>query len=139
MKVVFDVGQFVSAVIAPKGYPAQLLEAWKAGTFELVTSPAILADLRRVLKYPRIRKYHKLSDEEIEENIQSIAHSVVLTSGKMTVSVVVDDPTDNKIIACAIEGGTDYIVSSDVHLAKLGTYRGIPILSPRQLLEQLRP
>src|SRR5438552_12753227 len=113
MKVVFDVGQFISAVIAPKGYPAQLLQAWKAGTFELVTSPAILADLRRVLKYPHIRKRHRMSDEAIEQAIQSIAHSAVVTADTMTVTAVLDDPTDNKIIACAVEGGADYIVASD--------------------------
>ncbi len=138
MKIVFDVGQFVSAVIAPNGYPAQLLQAWKAGTFELLTSPAILADLKRVLNYPRIRKRHPLSAQEIEEVVQSIAHSALLTADKMMLTAVFDDPTDNKIIACAVEGGADYIVSSDVHLAKIGAYQGIPILSPRQLLEQLR-
>ena len=49
MKAVLDVGQYVSATIRADGHPAQILQAWRAGEFELVTSPPILDDLRRVL------------------------------------------------------------------------------------------
>lgn len=61
----------------------------------------------------------------------------ILTPGELEVDVVTDDPTDNKIIACALEGKADSIVSSDVHLAKRGSYQGIPIVPPRYLLVQL--
>jgi len=139
MKVVFDVGQWVSVAINPKGYPGQLALAWRKGQIEALTSIAILDDLKRVLTYPRIQKRHQWSNERLAVFMNVIRTKAVLTPGHLEVDVVKDDPTDNKIIACAIEGGADYIVSSDVHLAKLGTYQGIPILSPHQLLEQLRP
>jgi predicted nucleic acid-binding protein len=65
MKAVLDVGQYVSATIQPRGYPAQVLSAWRNGEFELVTSDAVLDDLHRVLFYPHIRKRHPWSDGEI--------------------------------------------------------------------------
>lgn len=55
MKAVLDVGQFVSATIRARGHPAQILSAWHAEKFELVSSLPILDDLRRVLFYPHIR------------------------------------------------------------------------------------
>ena len=64
MKAALDVGQYVGATIQALGHPAQILSAWKAGKFELVTSTAILDDLRRVLRYPHLRKRHGWTDEE---------------------------------------------------------------------------
>ena len=52
MKVVLDANLFISAVLVPYGHPAQILQAWRDGRFELVMSIAILAEIRRVLLYP---------------------------------------------------------------------------------------
>ncbi len=138
MKAVLDVGQFVSATINPYGHPAQILTAWRNGGFTLVTSFPILEDLRRVLFYPRIRKRHGLSDQEIALFVDSLAHAAQLTAGTLEVDAVADDPADNKILACAVEGQVDYVVASDVHLTSLGSFSGIPIVLPRRFLEILQ-
>ena len=135
MRAVLDVAQFVSATIVPRGHPAQVLAAWREGRFELVTSPPILEDLRRVLFYPRIRKRHGLSDEEIDLFVDALGLAATVTAGKLEVHAVPGDPSDDKVLACAKEGRVDYVVASDEHLASLGTYAGMPILSPRRFLE----
>ncbi len=138
MKAVLDVGPFISATINPHGHPGQILTAWREGKFELVTSHPILADLRRVLADPRIRKRHQWSDEQIDRFVQLLASAALLTPGRHTVHVVTADPTDDKILACAEEGQVDYIVASDVkHVLALGSYAGIPIVRPRQFLDIL--
>jgi putative PIN family toxin of toxin-antitoxin system len=137
MRAVLDVGQYVSATIQARGHPAQILSAWRAGEFELVISVPILDDLRRVLFYPHIRKRHQWSDEEIHLFVESIALAATLTPGHLEVIAVEDDPSDNKILACAKEGQVDYIVASDEHLTKLGSFAGIPIIPPRRFLEIL--
>ena len=138
MKAVLDVGQFVSATLQARGHPAQILAAWRAGQFELVTSLAILGDLRRVLRYPRLRKRHQWSDEEIELFVDAIALAATLTPGVLEVNAVAEDPTDNKVLACAVEGQADYVVASDDHLLKLERYAKIPILPPRRFLDLLQ-
>ena len=138
MKAVFDVGPIVSSTITTLGPSGQIMDAWYADQFELVTSPSILADLRRVLGYPHIRKRHQWSDTQIEAFVGFIAANAIVTSGRHHVEVVKDDPTDNKILACAEEGQADYIVTSDErHLLPLGSFRGMPIVRPRQFLEIL--
>jgi uncharacterized protein len=136
-KAVLDVGQFVSATIQAHGHPVQILAAWKAGRFELITSSAILDDLRRVLRYPHLRKRHHWTDEEIELFVDSIALAATLTPGDLGVNAVAEDPTDNKVVACAVEGQADYVVASDDHLLKLEGYSHIVILSPRRFLDRL--
>ena len=138
MKAVLDVGQFVSATIQGRGHPAQILAAWREAKFELVTSLPILDDLRRVLFYPHIRKRHQWSDEEIHLFVDSIAMGATLTSGHLEVRVVEEDPADDKILACAAEGEVDFIVASDEHLTRLGSFSGIPIIPPRRFLELLQ-
>lgn len=138
MRAVLDVGQYVSATIRADGHPAQVLAAWSEGGFDLFTSLPILDDLRRVLAYPRIRKRHRWSDEEIDLFVVSLAVAAHLTPGELEVRAVEDDPTDDKILACAKEGQADYIVSSDEHLGKLRYYEGIAIVPPRRFLEILK-
>lgn len=138
MKAVLDVGMYVSATIRADGHPAQVLNAWRNDEFELYTSLPILEDLRRVLAYPRIRKRHQWIDEEIDLFVVSLGMAAHLTPGELEVSVVKDDPTDDKIFACAEEGQVDYVVSSDEHLTKLDTHEGIQIVTPRQFLDILR-
>jgi uncharacterized protein len=127
----------VSATIQSRGHPTQILAAWWADAFELVTSNSILNDLRRVLFYPHIRKRHNWSDEQIALFVDSIALATTRTPGILTVRAVKNDPADDKILACAQEGNVDFVVASDEHLTKLGSYSGIPIVSPRLFLEIL--
>ena len=46
MRVVLDVNVLISAVISPRGNPAQILRLWEREGFELVVSPPILEELK---------------------------------------------------------------------------------------------
>ncbi len=60
-----------------------------------------------------------------------------MTSGQLSVQVIADDPDDNAVLACAIEGHAAYVVTGDGHLMSLGAYEGIPIVTPAQFLRAL--
>jgi len=137
MRVVLDANQFVSAVLAPVGRPAQILQAWRAGHFEVALSPAILAELRRVLAYPRLKRKHGWDEMQIDEFLFSLSSVATLTPGVLSLQVVPDDPTDDKYIACAVEAGTGYIVSGDEHLLQLKQYQGIEIVTPAFFIESV--
>jgi len=137
MRVVLDANQFVSAVLVPYGRPAQVLRAWREGLFELVLSPPILAEIRRVLLYPRLRDKHGWEEKEIEAFLDGLRAAALIVPGKLRVQVVTEDPTDDKYISCALEAGAEYIVSGDEHLKRIGSYRGIRILSPAEFLRDV--
>jgi predicted nucleic acid-binding protein len=52
-------------------------------------------------------------------------------------TVVISDPDDDHVLACAIAALADFIVSGDSDLLSLGTYRGIPIVTAVEALTQL--
>ena len=138
LRVVIDTNVIVSGILSRKGAPDELLKAWRERRFLLLCSPVILVEVRTVLHYPRIREKYPLSDEEIEQIIILLAHDALSVAGGANVTgSIPDDPRDEMFLACALDGQADVIVSGDYHLLHLGFYRDIPILTARQLLEQL--
>ena len=134
MKIVLDANLFVSAAIEARGKPAQILDAWRNDQFVLILRDDILEEFERVLYRPRIRKRHQWTDSEINGFLDSLRDLATITKGELDVKAVIDDPGDDKYIACAVEGEADYIVSGDHHLVQLGSYRGIPIVTPAEFL-----
>jgi predicted nucleic acid-binding protein len=47
-------------------------------------------------------------------------------------------PDDDKIIACALAAGTEYVVSRDHDLLSLGAYAGITMIAPEPFLRIVR-
>ncbi len=137
LKVVVDTNIWVSATRQTRGPSAELLNAWLKGRFRLIMSPAILAEHRRVLFDPRVRKGSPLTDEEVEVLLDVLSTSAeIRVPGALDLKVV-RDPTDNKYLAAAVEGQADYIVSGDKDLLDLGRYEEIKIISPRRFLQVL--
>jgi hypothetical protein len=53
----------------------------------------------------------------------------------LVLDVIKADPTDNIVLASAVEGGADFIISGDSHLLTLANFEGIDIVEPATLLE----
>lgn len=138
LRVVLDTNQFVSSVLVRQGLPAQALDAWRRREFLLITSPSIIAEIRSTLNYPRIRRKYPLTDDDVERLVALLEQDALVVPGEIgTTGAVPADPTDDMVLACAIEGQADLIVSGDHHLLDLGEYQGIPIITVRKFLEWL--
>lgn len=134
LKVVLDANIFVSAVLKPHSDLAKIFQLVREGKIKLILSNDILAEIRAVLLYPKIRERHQRSPQEIEEFLQKAIPVSVITPGKMKVRTIEDDPADTKYLAAAAETGADFIVSSDRHLKDLKMFQGIRILDPSAFL-----
>lgn len=102
-----------------------------------MVSPAIIAELRRSLRYRRVRKYIAASDRELDLWVNTLELIADPVEGKLPVSAVASDPDDDTYVAAALEGRADFIVSGDDHLLALGEYEGVRIVSPRSFLSIL--
>lgn len=138
LRVVLDTNIFVSSLLVKVGVPAQVLDAWRAGRYVLVTTNAIVTELRATLNYSRIRRKYAITDDEINRLVSLIEQDALLVPASADVSDAIPaNHTDEKILACALGGEANLIVSGDPHLLDLGEYRGIPIRSVRQFLTRL--
>jgi putative PIN family toxin of toxin-antitoxin system len=138
MRVVLDANVIVSALINPQGAPAQVFDAWRAERFQLLLSQAILEEIGRVLRYPKVAVHHGWTEERLRTWLEDLAHLGLMTPGTLTIAVIQDDPSDNRYLECAVEGEAAYLVSGDRLLLSLGTFQSIQIVSPRVFLEVLQ-
>jgi putative PIN family toxin of toxin-antitoxin system len=135
MRVVIDTNVWVSALINPNGTPAKIIHY--PATFEVLTSPAILGELERVLHYDRIKKRYHLTDAVINAYLDAVRLDSLRIDVTQQVNAVARDPDDNMVLACAVQGKADYVVSGDPHLVDMVNYQGIPILIPGAFLAEL--
>ncbi len=138
LRVVFDTNVFVSSLLVRKGRPAQALDAWRERRYVLITSPAIIAEIRATLRYPRIRRKYPIAEEDINTLVALLEQDALLIAGVADVAGAVPaDPADEVVLACALDAQADLIVSGDHHLLDMGAYQGIPILTVHEFLERL--
>jgi putative PIN family toxin of toxin-antitoxin system len=137
-RIVLDTNVLVSSLLVRAGLPARVLDGWRQQRYLLVTSLALIAEVRAVLKYPRIRNKYAITDEDVEGLVALLEGEAVVVPGEVKVeNVIPEDPADERVLACAVEAGADGIVSGGRHLLDLGEYRGIRILTVREFLEEL--
>lgn len=131
-RVVFDTNILVSAIIS-RGNEFLLLDAVSGGKLDLFISPSLFSEFFRVLSYPRLQKHLRAKEERIDK-VLGLAFFVEPDD---SVEVIREDPSDNRVLECALAAEADFIVSGDKHLLKLEKFRGIPIIRSRSLLELL--
>ena len=137
IRAVLDANVFVSAVLNPAGTPARLYTLWHEGRFVVLISAAILEEVARVLRYPKIAERHGWSEWQLRAFIEDIVYLAISTPGALTLTVIQDDPADNRYLDCAVEGHAEVLVTGDRLLLNLGAYQGVNILTPRAFLETL--
>jgi len=132
-EIVPDTNVLVSGFLVSQGNPAFIIDAWRNGRIQIVTSFEIIAEFQRVML----------------ENLNAIKEDVEIFTGfliwkgkivepKQKFDAVKDDPSDNKFLEAAVEGGANYIVSGDKHLKNLGEFNGIKIISPAEMAAILK-
>jgi len=129
-RIVLDANIYISAILFG-GKPEKVLDLARKGRIEILISEAILAQIIRVLK-----KKFGWADWQISEIVEEIRAITILVIPKQILKVIKEKNSDNRILECAIEGKSQYIISGDEHhLLPLRKYRGIKILSPAEFLK----
>lgn len=133
-RVVLDTNVLVSALITPAGASARLLVALRAGSFELVVSPLLLAELRAVLHRPHFRRY--VTTIDIDAYMEMIERdAIVMDDPEPSSDVLVADADDAFLIDLARVARVHALVSGDMRVLELRDR--LPVLSPAEFLVTL--
>jgi putative PIN family toxin of toxin-antitoxin system len=139
VKALLDTNSLVSVLLRPDGVSNQIFQRWRAGQFQLATSPGILAELTEVLHRRHIFEKYHLTEVVVDAHLTALRTEAEVAPGLLVLDAVPDDPKDNHVLAAAVETSCEYIVSGDRHLLDLHDYQGIKIVSPREFLALLSP
>lgn len=129
MRLVLDTNVVIAAVVA-EGLCRDIVRR-RIKVHTLVTSPALLGELANTLRdkfgvepsdLPLLAAYRDRAD---------------VVQPSPLPNPVCRDADDDRVLATAVAGQADVIVSGDADLLTLGTYEGIRVLSPRQFVELL--
>ena len=99
-----------------------MLELARERKINLTVSDAILDEIADVLA----RKFD-FTPEDIAEARGWITGMARTVTPRVELDVIREDPSDNRILECAVAAGSDYIVSGDKDLLRLGGYDSIRI------------
>jgi putative PIN family toxin of toxin-antitoxin system len=134
LRFVFDTNTVVSALLLRQSVSRQAFdEARQQG--QLLLSLETLNELNDVLRREKFNRY--VSERErllflsafVQEAMLVEVHAVIQESR---------DPKDDKFLALAVSGQADFIISGDKDLLVLDPFHGIPIVTPRQLLNHFQ-
>jgi len=136
MRVVADTNIVVSGLLW-RGSPRRVLDVARDGILELFTSPALLEELEDVLSRETFAARLKEGNVSARELVAGYMALASVTAAKKIEPVIIADPDDDDVLSCAIASQCEVITSGDNHLLGLKTHRGIRILTPTELLQEL--
>jgi hypothetical protein len=133
VRAVLDPNVPISALLTPRGKPAQVVRSWLAGAFELFVSESLLAELQRALGYPKLRAL--IEPNEAHELLDLLRREAeVIDDPDDALEIRSPDPDDDYLIALAVSARA-ILVSGDGHLLGLGAR--LPIYAPAKFLAML--
>ena len=109
MRVVLDTNVLLSALISAHGPPDTIYRAWRAAHFEIVTSVAQLDELRRASRYPKFKAV--LQPHRVGTMVNNLQRALVLE--RLPSDIEADDPFDAFLLAMAVAGDADFLVTGD--------------------------
>lgn len=130
MRLVLDTNVLVSALFW-KGNERRLLQLCFEGRHRIVTSPLLLAEAERVL----VEKFSYPKDDTAAF-LGAVARAAEVVTPRTPLAIVREDPADDRVIECAVEGDAELIVTGDRPLLRLGTFRSIRVVRAAEALRE---
>jgi putative PIN family toxin of toxin-antitoxin system len=136
MRVVADTNVVVSGLLW-RGNPRRVLDAARDGIIELFTSIALLEELEDVLSRERFAPRLEAAKVTARELVLGYAALATVVESSSIEPVILADPDDDAVLACALAAQCEVITSGDSHLLDLKQYKEVRILTPSQLSAEL--
>jgi len=137
-RLVIDTNVFVSGLISEAGSPAQILKAIQHKRVIHLVSDPIAEEYLRVLDYPQIRKFKKISDEFVADIAAYLVYQTERIELESNIKLS-PDPDDDVFLETAVDGRAHLLITNDkADLLSLQAVEGIPIVSAREAVAPLK-
>lgn len=138
-RIVVDTNVVMGGLINPVKASGRLISLWLEGKIDVLISPALREEYLHI--FNRMRFGPREAVDRRERAIQKLLsrENMTLVQPDFRLRVIKEDPSDNRLLECAVCGGAGYIVSQDRHLLQVGEYQGIKILTAHAFLSREFP
>jgi uncharacterized protein len=119
VRAVVDTNLIVSGIVMARGQPLQLVDAWHDRAFVLLVSAPLRAEYERVLARPKLLERYAASAERAGAFLALVASRAEPVEPRDRLPVPVRDPKDEMVIAAALGGDADFLVTGDKDLLAL--------------------
>jgi uncharacterized protein len=136
MRTVPDTNIVVSGLLW-RGNPRRVLDAARDGIIEIFTSPALLEELEDVLNREKFAALLKAAGVTAQELVEGYAALATVVDAAPIEPVIIRDPDDDAVLACAIAAEAEIIDSGDDDLLSLKEHQNVRILTATELLTEL--
>ena len=128
MRLVLDTNTAISGLLW-HGTPGKLIDAAFAKTILLCTSAVLLAELRGVLVRAKFAKQLETRGLSVVEVFDGYAALTTIVVPAIIHPTIINDPSDDAVLACALGAKAELIISGDRHLLDLQEHQGIRIVT----------
>ncbi len=128
MRLVLDTNTALSGLLWG-GPPGRLIQAGQSGEIEIASSVALLTELRDVLGRPKFARRLTRQGFTGARVFADYVALVTIVAPALIAPTILRDPADDAVLAAAVGGRADLIVSGDSHLLNLKSFQGIDIVT----------
>ena len=113
---VVDLNLFVSGLLSSLGQPYRLICSFQEGAFTLIISRQLREELGEVMRREKFAARFSLSPIDVTEFLILVDATAIIVEPVVTVPVTVRDPKDEIVLATALGGNADFLVTGDADL-----------------------
>lgn len=117
--------------------PRKILDAARDGIIDLFTTQELINELEGVLSRSRSSKHLSAAKVTVGELVEGYAALAEVVEPASIDAVVIRDPDDDTVVACAVASESEVIVSGDEDLLSLRTYGQIRMITAAELVSEL--
>jgi putative PIN family toxin of toxin-antitoxin system len=134
VRVVLDTNCVVSGLLW-FGAPRRVLELARDGRILLFTSAALLDELAHTLAYPTFAPQMGRMSLDAGQLVREYGSLALMVRPVRMKPIVIADPDDDAVLACALGAEAQAVVTGDRHLLDLRGFGDVPILRPAAFLQ----
>lgn len=120
-----------------RGNPRRILDAARDGIIELFTSPVLLEELEDVLSREKFAARLAAANVTVQDLVSGYSALATVIEAEAIEPVILVDPDDDAVLACALSADAEVIVSGDGDLLDLKKHEDIRILTATEFLVEL--
>ena len=134
LRIIIDTNVLLSGLMLPDSMPGKIVDAWRKRNFCLVVSEPILAEIARVLAYPKIQKRLKWDNDTISRYIALLRFEAETVSIEGIQAHVPADANDNHLLATLMASNADWLITGDRDFDALTGQH--PIITPGEFVRR---